>query len=155
MNKKIIIFIIIIIIITVIIINKTIAGVGNSIKTSHDFVVINNTKINIIKAKTEQEIQKGLGGFKTLPPDTGMLFFMNNRAVHTFWMKEMKFPLDIIWIDDDQIVDINKNVPVEKGLSLKLYKPGKPANFVLEVPAGYCEKNNINVSDKISGIDKI
>lgn len=155
MNKKIIIFIIIIIIITVIIISKTIASFDDLNHTSLSFVIINKTKINIIKAVTALEIEKGLGGYEKLPADTGMLFYLNKRDIHTFWMKEMKFPIDIIWIDEDQIVDISKNVPIAKDNNLKLYQPRSAVNFVLEVPAGYCDKNNIKVSDKIAGIDKL
>lgn len=119
------------------------------------FITVNNTKIRVLTVRTSDEITRGLGGIDTLPKDTGMLFFMQQKATHGFWMKDMKFPIDIVWIDDDRVIDITRDVPVVKIGNLPLYYPKRPVNLVLELPAGYTKANNINIGDYITGIDSL
>jgi len=80
--------------------------------------------------------------------DQGMLFLLKEEAVHTFWMKNMRFPLDIIWIDKEKkIVDIAKNaLPCVNNTCPNLV-PRQKSQFVLEVNAGYADKNNIKIGE--------
>ena len=70
-----------------------------------------------------------------------------------FWMKDMKFAIDIIWINDSEIVQIDKNVqppaPNTVDEDLLLYIPSQPIDYVLEVNANFTEENNIKVGDSI------
>ena len=61
-------------------------------------------------------------------------------------MKNMKFPIDILWINNDEIVHIQKNVPINP---LKSYRSNLLANYVLELNAGVCDKLNIKKHDKV------
>lgn len=115
-------------------------------------VVVNGKKIGLEVVKTSQDISRGLGGRDNLESDKGMLFVFSKSDHYVFWMKDMRFSIDIIWLQDDIIVDISKNVPAEPGVSLqklKLYSPQQKANRVLEVNAGFSDKNNIKIGNRI------
>ena len=84
-----------------------------------------------------------------MPFNHGMLFIFDNYLQPSFWMKDMHFPLDIIWIKDNTIVKIDKNVPLENNQNLTKYKPQQPINKVLEVNAGYTRRYDIKVGNKI------
>ena len=98
--------------------------------------------------------QKGLGYRDSLPPDHGMLFIYDYRNKFTFWMKGMRFPLDFIWIENDTIVDITKNVPVEKSRTFKKYSPRVPVNKILELNAGTVDRLGIEIGDTIEFIEQ-
>ena len=84
-----------------------------------------------------------------------MLFPFDNKQNHTFVMRDMMFPLDIIWIDENKIVKIDKNLPPEGHDFKKLYSSNQPVNNVLEVNAGFTDKKNIKVGDILEyNIDK-
>lgn len=117
-----------------------------------DLIRINGTEISVEVVKSPRDIEKGLGGRSKLSDKEGMLFIMPSYDRHTFWMKDMKFPIDIIWIDKEVIVDISKNIPVEKRIPLSIYQPQKPVNFVLELNSGFSDKYRIRVGDKVSGL---
>lgn len=116
-------------------------------------VKIGNTQVAVEVANTDAERQKGLSGRASLDKDGGMLFVMNNKVIPTFWMKDMKFAIDIIWIKEGKIIQIDKNtlapVPNTPDKNLKLYSPKAAVDYVLEVNSGYCDSNNIKVGDAI------
>ena len=114
--------------------------------------IINKVKINLELAKTDYEVARGLGYRDYLEIDKGMLFIFSRSDYYAFWMKDMRFSIDIIWIEGNTIVDISKNVSSEPGVSLeklKLYQPRQKANRVLEVNAGFSDKNNVKIGNKI------
>ncbi len=122
---------------------------GTSTKSSTTTLTINGIEIKAQLAKTQSQIQKGLGGQNKLLEKEGMLFVMPSYNRYSFWMKDMKFPLDIIWLDKDRIADITKNIPVENNNHLTIYQPTTPVNLVLEVNAGFSDKYKIKVGDKV------
>src|SRR3989304_6446445 len=65
-------------------------------------VVIAGTTINVEIAQTEAEREQGLSGHKPLADDEGMLFIFDKPGYHGFWMKDMLFSIDIIWISADK-----------------------------------------------------
>src|SRR3990167_3839192 len=87
------------------------------------FIIINNHKIYIEIADTSEKRAQGLSNRDSLPEDHGMLFIFDTYQKSAFWMKDMRFPIDIIWIRDDIIVDITKNVSILEGSELKHYFP--------------------------------
>jgi len=106
----------------------------------------------IIKAevvKTPKEMAIGLSKYDDLPENQGMLFLFPVKMKPNFWMKDMKFAIDIIWLDDNKIIDLTANLlpPVEG--NLPTYQPKEPINKVLELKAGFIEKNNLKIGDEV------
>jgi len=112
---------------------------------------INNQSFLLYIARTQKEKQIGLSKFENLPENYGMLFPFDRAALHSFWMKDMKFPIDIIFIKDRTIVTMHKNIPnpSAENTSLPLYMPSLPANLVLEINAGLSEKYNFQEGDTV------
>lgn len=95
---------------------------------------------------------RGLSGRESLAPYDGMLFIFPFAKPYAFVMRGMKFPLDIIWLNQGVVVDIAPNLPPEDGVpeeQLKSYLPRKAATMVLEVPAGWTEKKGIKIGDTL------
>lgn len=115
---------------------------------------IENKTYKIILAKTDADKIKGLSGRNNLAADEGMLFIFPQKAAYAFWMKGMKFPIDIIYIDDTKVVDFIENAPAplagQDASSLSIYKPGASANYVLEVNAHEVSKNKIKKGDVVT-----
>ena len=131
--------------------------IGMGIKQSIDInkslgsgtVVINDKKIKVEIADEFLEVKQGLSDREKLADKKGMLFVFEDKNERIFWMKNMHFPLDIIWIEDEKIVGIEKNLPPEGENPKKQYYSKIPVNYVLEVNAGFTDKNNIKVGDKV------
>jgi len=115
----------------------------------HGSVVINDIKVKVEIADETAELAKGLSNRKSLDEDSGMLFVFATPGQPAFWMKDMNFSIDIIWIKDDVVVDIAPNLPVVAAEFLSTYTPKEPANYVLEVNAGFAKENGIKIGDRV------
>lgn len=115
---------------------------------------IRGKRFTVELAVTPKEQERGLGYRKSLSPDHGMLFVYQSAQNYGFWMKGMEFPIDIIWIRDQTIVDITKNVPVATTSSLLTYSPKEPANKVFEVNAGTAERLGFQIGDTVTLVKK-
>lgn len=106
---------------------------------------IGGKSLKVEVAKTTEEHEKGLSGRDSLLKDQGMLFFMPADSQPTFLMRGMKFPLDIIWINDSRVVGISENLPppTSSNENLSPYKAPEPVDWVLEVNASFAKENNI------------
>lgn len=94
-----------------------------------------STTITVMLAETQEEHARGLSGRMELDADMGMLFIFDRPDRYAFWMPDMHFPIDIIWIGDDwRIVDIAARVTPESYPDS--FIPRAPAQYVLEVNAG-------------------
>jgi uncharacterized protein len=114
-----------------------------------DFVKINETIIPVELADNNLTRRLGLSNRESLDEDKGMLFIMPSRGLASFWMKDMNFPLDIIWIDGSKIVNLSSNLPPAGSEPDVSYSSIHPINYVLEVNAGFIEENNIKVGDTV------
>jgi uncharacterized membrane protein (UPF0127 family) len=113
-------------------------------------VTIKNQTFSVSVAETEVDKQKGLSGKASLPLTEGKLFLFDTPDTYTFWMKDMKFPIDIIFINGDTIVSIAENArPVTSG-TMPLYKPTGSSDKVLEINAGLSKKYNFKPGDKVT-----
>ncbi len=125
-------------------------GGGNSGQT----VTVGKKTYSVTIAKTEAELQKGLSGRSSLNSGNGMLFVFPDKQRYTFWMNDMKFPIDIIFINDNKVVDFVENAPApaagQSAASLPRYTPSGEVNYVLEVNAKEVSKNNIKKGDSVS-----
>ncbi|OGE31887.1 hypothetical protein A2631_02055 [Candidatus Daviesbacteria bacterium RIFCSPHIGHO2_01_FULL_44_29] len=116
-------------------------------------VKIASTTITVDVADTKAKRAKGLGGRTSLDPNSGMLFIFDSPAKQRFWMKGLQFPLDIIFISNNRIVDIMPNIqpPMEGQIDseLPIYTPKTESDMVLEVNGGFVSSHNIHIGDTI------
>ena len=99
--------------------------------------------------ETKERLIQGLSGRKSLEENSGMYFVLPERKIATFWMKGMLFPLDIIWIDDGVIVDLDENIPIPtKDRTPSLTSP-QEVTHVLEVNAGFVNRHNIETGNTV------
>jgi uncharacterized membrane protein (UPF0127 family) len=110
-------------------------------------VVIGQQTICAEVADQPAQREQGLSGRPQLAADRGMLFVFPQSNFHSFWMKGMNFPLDIIWINNNQIVEVWPNAPVPNGNPIPSHQPKNLANYVLEVSAGSLEKYGWRLGD--------
>ena len=115
---------------------------------------VGNYNLNVETVQTPVERQVGLSKHTGLNPDTGMLFSFGKTSVRTsMWMKGMSFPLDIIWVKDNKVTQINAGVPiVAEGTpdnKIPLYVPNQPIDYVLEVAAGTAKLKGIKIGDPV------
>ena len=104
--------------------------------------------IDIEIVDTEAEITTGLMYRRSMPVNAGMLFVFDRPEPRSFWMKNTHIPLDIIFIDDFQrIVTIQANT---RPMSEASVPSSKPAQYVLEVNAGFCQQQGITEGSYIS-----
>ncbi len=118
---------------------------------------IGEIPIRVEIADSSEELIKGLSGRPDIGKMNGMLFIFPETAYHSIWMKDMNFPIDIIWISEDL-----KVINIERGVTPDTYprsfRPKEPARYALEtdiyyadtfgiepgqlvkLPAGYLEK---------------
>lgn len=116
-------------------------------KPLHPTVMINGTTFVVDLAITSNEWTKGLSGRTNLLPNHGMLFIRDHKEQYSFWMKDMNFPLDFIWLDGNVIVDVTKNVPPLSNGQIPIIKPVKPVDKILEINAGEIDKAGIKIGD--------
>lgn len=111
-------------------------------------VKIAGQEIKVELSITREAQQQGLSGREKLAENTGMLFVFENPGIYHFWMKDMNFPIDMIWIDEQQkVIYIKKNVtPLSFPES---FGSDKNAKYVLEVKAGFSDKNNLQEGDSV------
>jgi uncharacterized protein len=109
-------------------------------------VKIKNSAFKAEIAADDLKREKGLGGKRSLCQDCSMLFVFPKRDRWGFWMKDMNFNLDIVWIDGNKIIKIAKDVDKNSKDTLR---PDSPADKVLELNSGVTEENGIETGDLI------
>jgi len=126
---------------------------SDSILESVDFpmgtIKIDNQVLQVQIADTEPSRVRGLMFQEQLPFDQGMFFVFEKPGIHSLWMLNMQFPLDMIWFDSDgKIVHIEKNVPPCKSAletqTCTVVNPGtNQALYILEVTSGFVNEFGI------------
>lgn len=101
-------------------------------------------------AVTDEERAQGLMFREKINEDQAMLFVFEEEDVHSFWMKNMHFAIDILWLDSQRrIVHIENSVPPCTKDPCPSYMPSAPAAFVLEVQAGFVQKHGLRQYDRL------
>jgi hypothetical protein len=119
----------------------------NKIENGTKNLLIASTTISIEIASSSVQMMKGLSGRMSLEDGKGMLFIFNDLGNHGFWMKEMYFPIDIIFIDENfEVVGIKKSLLTST--YPEIFGEEFVSKYVLEVPAGFVDKNQIKVGDR-------
>jgi uncharacterized membrane protein (UPF0127 family) len=102
--------------------------------------------LKLVVANSPKAKSEGLSNKGEIPQD-GMIFFFYERSILSFWMKEMRFPIDIVWIDGNKVIGIEKHVqipvPYARVNELKIYNSNDVADIVVELAAGAADKLNI------------
>ena len=114
------------------------------------FMTIRDTKISVEVARDVQKQLVGLSGRDSMCDKCGMLFVFRVPTRRNFWMKDMKFPLDLIFIRDNQVVEIAEKVPIP-GTDGRIPRVNslEEADAVLEVNAGFVNHNSVRVADPV------
>ncbi|QQG49624.1 MAG: DUF192 domain-containing protein [Candidatus Berkelbacteria bacterium] len=115
-------------------------------------VTINNRNYNAEVAKTTEEQALGLSGRDSMPETDAMIFPFSPPQTVPFWMKDMRFALDIVWIANGKVIGVEKNAPPPKigaqPQDLPNYRPPAPVDYVLELNAG--QSQYFNVGDAVT-----
>jgi uncharacterized membrane protein (UPF0127 family) len=119
-------------------------------------ITIASTTFDVEMATTMAEQSCGLSGRTGLETNQGMLFIFGTPNTQTFWMKDMTFSLDMIWISGNKVVGFAQNVPPPTPgtmlWQLKLYSSPPATDKVLEVNAGTVTQDNIQIGDAVGGV---
>ncbi len=113
-------------------------------------ITVASTSLTVAIADSNEEIVQGLSNRGKLKNDQGLLFIFQDSDYRTFWMKDMHFNIDMIFISNNKIVDIAKNMPAPRSLAIPaIYKSQSPADMVLEVNTGLSDHHGWQVGDAI------
>ncbi len=109
------------------------------------------TPVRVEVADTEEERINGLSNRDRLPENQGMLFVFEEPGRYPIWMRNMRFSLDVYWLDGQgKIVDIWENA--HPNSYPQVFEPGDDAYYILEVVAGFSEVYNIEIGDRVTGL---
>ena len=114
---------------------------------------INGHHLVVDIADNDKSRSQGLSGRVSMAPNEGMIFIFPTAGFYRFWMKEMIFPLDFIWINDKKVVDITQNVPTPTSndlSTLNTFTSKIPFDKVIEVNSGIIKSFNIKPGDIMS-----
>lgn len=106
-----------------------------------------------VETVTDQKAKEiGLTKYASIKEDQGMLFLFDQPGMYTFWMKNMKFPIDILFINNDTIVSFVENAqPVDATVeNPAVYAPEAAVDKVLEIKAGLVKQYEIKKGDKVT-----
>ncbi len=100
---------------------------------------------------TRELMGKGLAVKNELKENESMLFVFEKQSRHSFWMKDMRFPIDIIWLDrNGKVVHIEENLmPCPLVLICPTYAPSTDSQFVLETVSGFAQRHNISLGTNV------
>ncbi len=118
------------------------AKIGPEISYKQQNLYWQGEKITFDVSDTDAKKELGLSGRTSLLPGTGMIFLFDKKDRYGFWMKDMNFSIDIVWVDDNfTVLDIKENVSPET--YPQVFMPSESSKIVLELPAGFCAKKKI------------
>jgi uncharacterized membrane protein (UPF0127 family) len=113
------------------------------------FFEFDGQRIELEVAKTQQEQARGLQFRENLPSDRGMLFPVEPAAAVQLWMKDVNFPLDMIFLHDGLVIEIAEQVPPCESDLCPLYGPDQTVDAVVEVAGGLTERLGIEKGDRV------
>ncbi|MGI5826381.1 MAG: DUF192 domain-containing protein [Patescibacteria group bacterium] len=117
-------------------------------------LVLAGKTLQVEIAQTESEREQGLSDRPSLCESCGMLFIFDSPGFQSFWMRRMHFDIDMIWINGNKIVDITPSAKKPEASEFDspkiIYTSKVPADKILEVNAGWTEKNGVKVGDEIA-----
>jgi len=113
-------------------------------------VELKGQRFDVEIADTEPARERGLMFRESMPADHGMLFLFDDNAVRTFWMKNCRMPLDILYFDEKyKLVSVQQRVPACRSEPCPVYPSEGAAKYVLELNAGVADKLDVKPGDAI------
>src|SRR5574343_264481 len=113
------------------------------------YLTLNDENINILVSDTPESRVNGLSNRKSLDQNTIMLFVFDIPGIYRMWMKEMYFPLDIIWLDEGlNIIHIEENI--SPNTYPKIYSSESKSLYVIEANSGFSKRFDLKVGNKIN-----
>jgi uncharacterized protein len=120
----------------------------NATQQTNPTITIGSTTLKLEIADTSAERVQGLSGRSSLPQDTGLLFVFDKPEMWGFWMKDMNFSIDIIWLDESYtVVGLKENATPES--YPQTFKSEKPALYVLETNTGFIKTHRIKLGTQV------
>jgi uncharacterized membrane protein (UPF0127 family) len=108
---------------------------------------LNNSTYQLTIVQSDADRQRGLSGTASLPSDHAMLFVFPNIGRPAIWMKDMNYPIDIVWLDSDKkVVYMVKNAQ-PSSYPDTIFQTDKDSRYVIELSAGTIEKTGIHRGD--------
>lgn len=124
--------------------SKTMDAFGDGIK-----LFIASSIYDVLLADTPELRQKGLGGRTSIGPNEVMFFYFTEDSKHSFWMKDMLFSIDIVWLDSNwRVIHIERNVSPDT--YPRSFGPEIESRYVLEFKEGITSKLELQVGDIIN-----
>lgn len=112
-------------------------------------VMINGYRFDVLVVDTATAREKGLSGRSRIKKNQGMLFKYSEAGEYCIWMKDMKFNIDVVWIDkSNKVVAIKENLAPES--FPEVFCPNSDSVYILEIPAGAISEHNITVGNQVS-----
>lgn len=112
-------------------------------------VVVGGQSLPVELADTPEKRMRGLSGRESLPENRGMLFVFPEEGIYGFWMKDMRFSIDILWLSSSgEVVHIVESVTPES--YPESFTPEKAALYVLELPAGFARIHGVSLGSIVT-----
>ncbi|MBI5122742.1 DUF192 domain-containing protein [Candidatus Roizmanbacteria bacterium] len=147
MNKLLFLFIILFILFGAFIFYQFGNKTSSKMKTTSQ-ITINKNVFDVEIVKSDKDKQIGLTKYPSIATNQGMLFIFDQPGFYSFWMKNMKFPIDLIFIHNDTVDFIVENAAPSKDDNPPSYTPDSSSDKVLEINSGLIKKYNIKKGDK-------
>lgn len=115
-------------------------------------IMIGGTSYRFEVAATDRVRFHGLSDRDSMGRYVGMYFIFDRPGINSMVMRDMRFPLDMVWLNGATITDLAENLPLEPGRAeseLTVYSNKTPGNGVIELPAGFIASHGIKVGDKV------
>jgi len=117
-------------------------------KNSQNLLKIGSIDLLVEIASSPKEYSKGLSNREVLKNGHGMLFVFDDKKIRNFWMKDMNFDLDVVWILENKVIGFQENVPIfSKDGQVTRFSSNVPCDMVLEVKSGWVSENGIKIGD--------
>ena len=128
------------------------AGISRNDNVKTALIKISGLDYNFEVADTERAKIRGLSDRDSMGRFAGMYFVFDQVGTNRMVMRDMRFPIDMIWLNGATVTDLAENIPLEPGRTeseLSVYSNEIPGNGVLELPAGFIAEHGIKVGDRV------
>jgi len=128
------------------------ANVGKE-KRDLSVLRVGEQSLGVEIADSAEEWSQGLSGREQLAEDEGMLFVFDDQVRRSFWMRQMRFSLDMMFIRNGRVSELFPRVPApgegQDGREIRIQSQ-EPADWVLEVNSGWAQEHGIKVGDEVT-----